>query len=63
MSAPTNADIRSLIKKAGLKQWEVADAIGASETTLCVWLRKPLKGERRSRVENAIEQLRKERSA
>lgn len=52
-----NNDIRQQIKKAGLKQWEVADAIGVNEATLCVWLRKPLKGDRLERVREAIRTL------
>lgn len=56
-----NTDIRREIAEAGLKHWEVADAIGVNEATLCVWLRKPLIGERRSRVIDAIQRLKSER--
>lgn len=52
-----NAEIRKSIAAAGLKHWQVADAAGISETTLCVWLRKPLKGERLERVREAIRAL------
>ncbi len=52
-----NAEIRKSIATAGLKHWQVADAAGISETTLCVWLRKPLKGERLERVREAIRAL------
>lgn len=58
-----NTDIRRQIAEAGLKHWEVADAIGVNEATLCVWLRKPLTGERRSRVNDAIKKLKGERRA
>ncbi len=57
-----NTDIRQQIMRAGLKHWEVADAIGINEATLCVWLRKPLQGERLNRVCAAIEKLKGERS-
>lgn len=52
-----NLEIRSAISEAGLKHWQVADAAGISEATLCVWLRKPLSNEREKRVKAAINQL------
>ncbi len=58
-----NTDIRRQIAEAGLKQWEVADAIGVNEATLCVWLRKPLANERLERVRAAIEKLKRERGS
>ena len=58
-----NNAIRQQIAEAGLKHWEVADAAGISEATLCVWLRKPLANERRRRVLAAINALTAERSA
>lgn len=63
MAERTNIDIRNMIAEAGLKHWEVADAIGVNESTLCVWLRKPLANERRRRVLAAINALTAERSA
>ena len=56
-----NIEIRKQIKEAGLKHWEVADVVGVSDSTLCVWLRKPLTGERLKRVNAAIEELKREK--
>ena len=52
-----NLEIRSAISNAGLRHWQVADAVGISEATLCVWLRRPLSNEREKRVTDAINQL------
>lgn len=52
-----NKEIRNEIEQSGLKYWQVAEAIGINQTTLCVWLRQELTGERREKVEKAIEQL------
>lgn len=56
-----NAEIRKSIAGASLKHWQVADAAGISEATLCVWLRKPLKGERLERIREAIRTLTEEK--
>jgi len=58
-----NKKIRRAIETAGLRYWQVAKAIGISPTTLSIWLREELSGEHLSRVEAAIEKLRKERAA
>lgn len=52
-----NKNIRSEIEKAGLRYWQVADQIGISPATLCVWLRHELSGERLERVQAALEAL------
>lgn len=57
-----NLDIRTAIRISGLKHWQVAEAIGVSEGTLCVWLRTELSPERRERVVQALEQLKTEGS-
>ena len=51
-------DIRQMIRVLRLHHYEVAERIGISETTFCVWLRSELTEERRSRVMKAIEELR-----
>lgn len=56
-----NVAVRKLIADAGLRHWEVAAAAGISDSTLCVWLRKPLTEERLKRVNTAIEKLKAER--
>ena len=53
-----NNDIRQMIRVLRLHHYEVAERIGISETTFCVWLRSELTEERRSRVMKAIEELR-----
>lgn len=54
-----NDKIRKAIIRAGLKYWEVADAIGISPYTFSTWLRHELTGERLERVEAAIAALSK----
>lgn len=49
-----NVDVRNKISSLGLKHWEVADAAGISVSTLCIWFRKPLTGERKKQIEAAI---------
>lgn len=55
-----NLDIKGAIKKAGLKQWQVADIYGINDGNFSRLLRKPLKGEKRVRVLRAIELAKKE---
>lgn len=55
-----NKELRKAIEQARLPYWQVADAIGIHPTTLCVWLRHELTGERLARVEAAIAALCKE---
>ena len=52
-----NPDIREMIKAAGLKHWQVAEAAGISHGTLCIWLRSDLSKERRTTVLSAIERI------
>lgn len=56
-----NKKIRQAIENQGLKYWEVAAEIGINRCTLTEWLRQELTGDRLARVENAINQLSKER--
>lgn len=58
-----NVEIRKAIADAGLKHWEVADAVGVCHYTFSTWLRHELSDAKRTRVESAIERLRKERAA
>lgn len=52
-----NNDIKAQIMLLGLKQWQVADEIGITPCTLCVWLRHELSAERRKRIYDAINRL------
>ena len=55
-----NEDIKNLIKKKRLFQYEVADAMGISEGYLTTILRKPLSDERRKKLLTAITKLTEE---
>ena len=57
----TSEEIKNEIRRRGLKQWEVAAAVGVGEYTLLRWLRRELPPDKRERVLQAIEQLSKER--
>lgn len=54
-----NEKTRKAIADAGLKYWQVADAIGISPYTFSTWLRHELAGVRQERVEKAIAALSK----
>ena len=57
----SSTDIRERIRAAGIYQYEVADHIGVSEMTFIRWMRKPLSKERVEKINNAVENLIKER--
>ncbi|HAE42865.1 MAG TPA: hypothetical protein DCG34_08100 [Clostridiales bacterium] len=54
-----SVDIKERIKKADVKQWEIAEKIGTTEFTLSRWLRRPekLRQEVVEDIEKAIEEL------
>lgn len=52
-----NDDIRAMIAQHRLRQWEVADVVGVSDSRFTVWLRTPLNADRKKRVLAAIKQL------
>ena len=54
-----NTDVREAIKRANLKQWQIADYCGVSESTLIRWLRFELSEEHRKLIYQAIESLSK----
>ena len=54
-----NKDIKKLFQSHGLKQWQVAEAMGISETTLCVWLRHELPPKRLKHIQEAVYKLSK----
>lgn len=54
-----NENIRNEIQESGLTYWQVAEEIGIASTTLSVWLRTPLNSSRLSRVNNALNELKK----
>ncbi|MDO7799414.1 MAG: hypothetical protein ACLR1F_00695 [Enterococcus avium] len=52
-----NQEIRDRIMVNRLRQWEVAEQVGITDNRLTVWLRTPLREDRRQRVEKAIDEL------
>lgn len=53
----SNFDIKVEMLKAGVKQYEVAQALGISEYTLCRWLRKELDPERKETILATIHRI------
>lgn len=49
-----NLKIRNALKKAGIKQWELADLLGCAESTLCIKLRRELPDEEQQRIISII---------
>ena len=45
-----NIRIRDELRKAGMKQWELAEKMNIAETTLCVKLRKELPETEQTRI-------------
>lgn len=56
-----NEEVRSAIRKSGLKYWEVAAAVGIADTTFSKWLRTELEPSKRHKVIEAIHTLSKKR--
>jgi len=55
-------NVQKLLHDNGLRQWQLADALGISEYTLCKRLRRPLSEDFEAEVRRAIEAL-KEKEA
>lgn len=52
-----NQEIRDYIIMNRLRNWEVAEQIGISDSRLSVWLRTSMHENRKARVEKAIDEL------
>lgn len=52
-----NAEIRNKIESNRILYWEVAEAVGIAQSNLSVWLRTPMREDRKERVEKAIDEL------
>lgn len=52
-----NNEIREQARTAGVRHWQIANAMGVSEQTLVRWLRTPLDECKRQRITAAIERL------
>lgn len=58
-----NQEIRDRIFLNRLRNWEVAEKVGISDSRFCIWLRTPLNDDRKARIEKAIDELLAERKA
>lgn len=55
-----NKDIRKFITDSGLRQWQVAEAYGLSDTRFSVILRHELSDDKKKAILEAIKELKKE---
>lgn len=56
-----NVEIRSAYMQAGIKQWQLAEALGLSETHFSRKLRKELPQEEKEKILDTIQRLAKEK--
>ena len=54
----TNTNLRAFLNSHGIRYWQLADAVGISQSSLCAWMRRPLTDERRDKILTSIEKLR-----
>lgn len=52
-----NEILRRRLRSEGIPLWKVALTVGVSEQTLIRWMRTPLEGDRKKRVDAAVEML------
>ena len=52
-----NKDIRDRVSLYGICYWEIAEAIGVSDSTIYRWMRTPLSAEHRLMVNAAIDKI------
>ena len=52
-------NIKERIRASGVYQWEIAEALDVTESTMCRWLRRPEKLDpgKISRIEKAIQEI------
>lgn len=55
-----NTDIREKVASCGLRMWQLADALGMADTTLCRKMRKELSREEKNRIFTVIAELSQE---
>jgi len=53
----SNLEIREEIKKSRLFHYEIADALGVSESAFSKWFRSEMDAERKEKVMRAIESI------
>lgn len=54
-----NAEVREEIKKSRLFHYEIADALGISESAFSKWLRSEMSVEKKEKIAQAIESIKK----
>ena len=54
-----NESIRLLLQMKRVRQWEIAEAIGVSEPTLCRMLRKELTDEQKKKIVSVVNDIAK----
>lgn len=52
-----NICIRKALKQTGVNHWEIAEALGISEATMCRWLRRELPADKREHMLKTIERI------
>ena len=57
-----NKDVRNAAAGSGVKLWQIADALGIADTTLCRKMRKELPQEDKTRIFDIINALAEEGS-
>lgn len=57
-----NEQIRTVMHRSGVKQWEVAEQLGISEFTYSRWLRTELPDSKRVQILQAIEDVKKQKN-
>ena len=55
MENKANQDIRKALRIAGMKQWQLAEALGVCDNTLIYWLRRELPEEKKEKMLRIIE--------
>ena len=53
--------VKDFIKKSNVKQWQIAEYLGMNEFSLSRKLRKDIKEEDFIKIQNAVEEIKKER--
>lgn len=59
MNNLNNLDIRGQAAAVGVKQWQIAEAMGISESVLCRRLRHELPEEEKNKIRSIIKELAK----
>lgn len=57
-----NANIKELLRKKRIYQWEIAAKLNVSEITFCRWLRQDLPEEKQLLIRKAIDEIATERT-